>query len=301
MNIVMEYGNTPDMISEVEWDFAFYGNEIDERCSGAIDYIKTKSSCYILSIYHPTQYQIVFDGRDVKESYEIINYLRERGVNEQSKVLLESTSLGVVEMLLLIQALRDLGILRFDSLYLEPNKYLRRYDNFSERHHFHLTKYFEGFIGIPQHYMAFEMGDKALVLCGFESERVGRVFEEIELKGSNCQLLFGMPPYTVGWDMNTYANHLSIIDQYGISTEFYYAGASNPMAVYEKLEMVYSGLSEEQKLFILPFGTKPMALGACVFKVLHDSDKLSVLYDHPDRNEKRSSKIERWNLYRVIL
>jgi hypothetical protein len=90
--------------------------------------------------------------------------------------------------------------------------------------------------------------------------------------------------------MNTYANHLPIIDRYGISTEFYYAGASNPLAVYEKLDRVYNGLAEDQKLFILPFGTKPMALGACVFKVLHDSNKLSVLYDHPDRKEDRSKK-----------
>lgn len=297
----MEYGDNPDLISKVKWDFSFYGNEIDDRTKIAIDFAKERSSCNVLTIYHPTNYQTVFDGNEIKESYDITDYLKERGVNEKSKVLLECTSLGVVEMLLVIQSLKDMNVTRFDSLYLEPKKYLRRYDNFAERHHFHLTKNFEGFIGIPQHYMAFEMGDKALVLCGFESERVGRVFEELDLKGINCQLLFGMPPYTVGWDMNTYANHLSIIERYNISTEFYYAGASNPMAVYEKLSKVYDGLSEDQKLFILPFGTKPMALGACVFKVLHDSAKLSVLYDHPDRNEKRSKEVEKWNLYRVIL
>lgn len=297
----MEYGDSPDLISNVKWDFVFYGNEIDDRSRRAIDYAKGSSSCHVLTIYSPTNYQIVFNGNEIKECYEVVDYLKESGVNEESKVLLECTSLGVVEMLMLIQCLKDINVIRFDSLYLEPKKYLRRYDNFAERHHFHLTKNFEGFIGIPQHYMAFEMGDKAIVLCGFESERVGRVFEELDLKGSNCQLLFGMPPYTVGWDMNTYANHLPIIERYGISSEIYYAGASNPLAIYEKLDNVYNGLSEDQKLFILPFGTKPMALGACVFKVLHDSSKLSVLYDHPDRNEKRSKEVERWNLYRVIL
>lgn len=297
----MEYGDNPEFVSDVKWDFVFYGSEIDDRTKGSIDYAKSKSTSHVLTKYHATKYQIVFDGSDLREIYEIEDYLTERGLNENSKVLLECTSLGVAELLLLVQSFKDMSISRFDALYLEPKKYLRRYDNFAERHHFYLTKNFEGFIGIPQHYMAFEMGDKALILCGFESERVGRVFEELELKGTNCQLLFGMPPFTVGWDMNTYANHLPIIEQYGISTEFYYAGASNPLAVYEKLEKVYNGLSEDQKLFIMPFGTKPMALGACVFKVLHDSSKLSILYDHPDRNEKRSKEVERWNLYRVIL
>ena len=301
MNIVMEYGDKPDLISTQNWDFAFYGNEIDDRCKDAIEYSKTKSFCQILTIYHPETYQLVFDGSEIKECYEIADYLKEKGINEQSNVLLECTSLGVVEMLLLIQTIKDLQISHFDSLYLEPHKYLRRYENFSERHHFHLTKLFEGFLGIPQHYMAFETGDKAVVLCGFESERVGRVFEELDLQGPNCQLLFGMPPYTVGWDMNTYANHLPIIDRYRISTEFYYAGASNPLAVYEKLERVYNGLSEDQKLFILPFGTKPMSLGACIFKVLHDSNKLSVLYDHPDREKDRSKNVKKWNLYKVFL
>ena len=96
-----------------------------------------------------------------------------------------------------------------------------------------------------------------LALCGYEAERVSRAFDEIDLQGQNCQLVFGVPPYVIGWDMNSYISHLSVIDSNNISTEFYYCGASNPLSVYQRIEKIYRGLDEEQKLFILPFGTKP--------------------------------------------
>ena len=82
----MEYGDRPDIISNENWDFAFYGNEIDDRCKDAIEYSKTNSFCQILAIYHPETYQLVFDGSEIKESYEIADYLKERGINEKSKI-----------------------------------------------------------------------------------------------------------------------------------------------------------------------------------------------------------------------
>ena len=57
----MEYGDRPDIISNENWDFAFYGNEIDDRCKDAIEYSKTNSFCQILAIYHPETYQLVFE------------------------------------------------------------------------------------------------------------------------------------------------------------------------------------------------------------------------------------------------
>ena len=68
-----------------------------------------------------------------------------------------------------------------------------------------------------------------------------------------------------------------------------------------KLKKVYKGLGEEQKLFILPFGTKPMALGACAFIVEHNcKNKLSILFDRPQKKKERSYDIGTWNLYRII-
>ena len=136
-----------------------------------------------------------------------------------------------------------------------------------------------------------------MVLCGYEAERLGRLFDNTEIQGKNCQLVFGVPPYVVGWDMNSYTNYLPIIENYHISSEFYYCGACNPLAVYNKLEKVFSAIEEDQKLFILPFGTKPMALGACLFKITHDDGNIAILYDHPTKIEESSFLIANWNLF----
>ena len=93
----------------------------------------------------------------------------------------------------------------------------------------------------------------------------------------------------------------TIIETNNISNEFYYWAAANPLALYEKLGLIYAGIERDQKLFILPLGTKPMALGACLFKVYSDKEDISILYDHPVRKDNRSSEIAKWNLYRIIV
>lgn len=298
----MEYGPTSNEISRQDWDFVFYGVEIDDRSEIAISYVKQfgKSECCIH--YMATERKIII-GNEEREVWadDIYDFLVEIGINSSSKILLESSSLGVAELLLLIQSFKEIGCCTFDVLYLEPKHYHKQTIDFTDRRQFDLSTSFNGFIAIPGHALSFESWDKAVVLCGFESERLGRAFDEIDLQGRNCQLVFGMPPYTVGWDMNSYANHLSIIEGYNIPLEFYYAGASNPLSVCEILSKVYNGLEDEQKLFILPLGTKPMSIGACVFKVSNDYSNLSILYDHPIRKQGRSKEISRWNLYHIAL
>ena len=296
----MEYGATEREISQIYWDFSFCGKNIDERSRFALEYAKNCSQKCIEVCYEATKFILNFNDSECCIADDAEDFLREKGLTRDSSVLLESTTLGVSEMLLLMQALKNIGIIRFDALYLEPKHYTHK-PNIKDRHHFELSQSFDGFIGIPGHAMAFERGDRAIVLCGFESERVGSAFEELDMMGRDCKLVFGMPPFIIGWDKSTYTNHIPVIDTYGISREFYYVGASNPLAVFDKLSRAYVSLKDGQKLFILPFGTKPMALGACLFKVLNEADNLAILYDHPVRKKGRTTEVSKWNLYRIIL
>lgn len=296
----MENGCSAEQLSKVNYDYAFYGDIIDERCRASIQHIKSVSKQGFKVTYTANQYTVSFNDNfcivdDVDDS------ITEFGITPDSKVLIDCTSLGVAEMLILIQSLYNIKCREFDVLYIEPHHYYKSSQNFLERRRFSLSKTTAGFIAIPGQALSFENNDKAVVLCGFEGERVGRAFEELALQGKNCQLIFGVPPYTIGWDMNSYSNHLSIIETNNISTEFYYCAAANPLAVYEKLEIIYKGIEDEQKLFILPLGTKPMSLGACLFKVYANKEDISILYDHPVRCDNRSAKVVKWNLYRIIL
>lgn len=300
MNIVMEYGSTDKEISQINWDYSFCGKNLDERSRFALEFTKNHSRKCVEACYDANAFTLNFNDSESCIADDVEEFLREKGLTNATSVLLECTTLGVSEMLLLMQALKDIGVLRFDALYLEPKHYTHK-PSFRERHHFELSQSFDGFIGIPGHAMAFERGDRVIVLCGFESERVGSAFEELDMMGKDCKLVFGMPPFIIGWDKSTYTNHIPVIDTNGISKEFYYVGASNPLAVYDKLSRAYISLDESQKLFILPFGTKPMALGACLFKVQNRADNLAILYDHPVRKRGRTTEVSKWNLYRIIL
>lgn len=302
MNIVMEYGTSPAELSTQVWDVSFYGIAVDERSEQAVAFANENShNSYCLS-YMASEGKVHIDFEDQTIwADDILETLISLGITEKSKVILESSSLGVAELLLLIQSLKDIGCLSFDVLYLEPTHYLNQTIEFTERRQFDLSTSFKGYIAIPGHALSFDSYDKAVVLCGYESDRLGRAFDEIDLQGKNCQLVFGMPPYIVGWDMNSYANHLPIIESFNIPSEFYYAGAANPLSVYRVLEKVYGGLEEDQKLFILPLGTKPMSIGACLFKVANNYGNVSILYDHPVRKKGRSKEVSKWNLYRIDL
>ena len=296
----MENSCSPEQLSQSDYDFAFYGDVIDERSKASILHINSVSKLKFKVTYIADKYTIIFnDVRCIVD--DVDDSITRFGIKQNSKVMLDCTSLGVAEMLILIQSLHNLNCREFDVLYIEPLHYYRPSQNFLERRRFTLSKTTAGFIAIPGQALSFENNDKAVVLCGFEGERVGRAFEELALQGKNCQLIFGVPPYTIGWDMNSYSNHLSIIETNNISTEFYYCAAANPLAVYEKLGLIYKGVEDEQKLFILPLGTKPMSLGACLFKVYANKENISILYDHPVRSDNRSSKVVKWNLYRIII
>lgn len=300
MNIIMEYGGDPTQLSQDTWEYAFMGHDIDDRGHMAADFIQSKSNVLKKIVYSSLDTKINV-GNDEIWADDIQLYLVNMGINSSSHVVIESTSIGFAELLLLIQSLNDIGCKAFDVLYLEPMNYAKRSIEFVERHSFNLSTEVEGFKAIPGHALAFDYRDKVAVLCGYESDRLGRAFEELDLLGKNCQLFFGMPPYTVGWDKNTYANYLPLIENHNISKEFYYTGASNPLAVYEHLEKIYLGLDHNQKLFIMPMGPKPMSLGACIFKVSKNVDNLSIIYDHPVKKKNRSTQISHWNLYRVQL
>lgn len=300
MHIVMEYGSCYNELEKEKWNYAFWGNELDLRGESAIEAVKNCAEMGIKVVYQPNDCALLVNDNEMVGVDDAEDYLKGIGVSKNSKVVLECTSLGFSEMLVLMQAFKNLGSNFIDALYLEPKHYAKQQTKAFNRRNFSLTTSFEGFKAIPGHALAYSSGDRALVLCGYEAERLSRAFDETELQGNDCQLIFGVPPYVVGWDMNSYTNHLSVIESNDISTEFYYCGAANPLSVYYRIEQVYKGLDEDQKLFVLPFGTKPMALGACAFVVEHNNEyKLSILFDHPQRKKGRSSEIGKWNLYRI--
>ena len=301
MHIIMEYGSCYDELEKEKWDFAFRGIESEQRDITAIEALNSCVSKSFTIVYLPNESSLKINDEISVGVDDIEEFLKDLGISKISKIILECTSLGFAEMLVLMKAIINIGCNTIDALYLAPKHYTRLQPGIFNRRNFDLTTSFAGFKAIPGQGFAYNYGDKAIVLCGYEAERLSRAFDETELQGNDCQLIFGVPPYVVGWDMNSYANYLSVIDSNNVSKEIYYCGAANPLSVYQQIKKVYKGLEDEQKLFVLPFGTKPMALGACAFIVEHNWEhKLSILFDHPQKKKGRSTEYGIWNLFRII-
>lgn len=302
MKIRMQYGKNNREVDWQEWSIGFYGDVVDERGEEATNFvIKNTISSYKVT-YSPSNFTFNMENEDL-ELKEIDIFFSQ--FNKETTVILDITTLGVVETLLILQSLYNNGLKQFDCIYLEPAKYKNTsIGKIIHRRDFELTSGFAGYIGIPGHtlYMSPQTNDKFIFLCGYESERIERAVEDLNINTNRCQLFFGIPAFHSGWEMNSFSNTLRVIENRNLGNSFYYCGASNPLAVFEKLSMIYYGLNADEQMFLVPIGTKPMALGACIFKVIkNDKKRLAILYDHPKKVENRSSKVARWNLYNIEL
>lgn len=296
----MQYGINETYLSHEKWDIAFIGTSVDDRCNVSKEYVCSNAHQTIEVVYNPLDYDLRIDGEIINVD-SLDEFFIGNDINTKT-IVIDSTTVGVAEYLVIIQSLYNIGNRIFDVLYLEPQKYRIPVSSFVESRNFELSLSVDGYIGIPGQSLAFERTDKAVFFCGYESERLERTFEELDIIGKNTQLVFGIPPFNAGWDMNSYSNHIGVIEKQNINKQFYYCGAANPIAVCEKLEMFYNSLEENERLFIIPLGTKPMAIGACAYKVSkNNNQKLSILYDHPIKKENRSSQIAKWNLYNITL
>lgn len=136
-------------------------------------------------------------------------------------------------------------------------------------------------------------------MTGYESERIDRAMEENMITPRNCSLLFGVPAFQAGWEMNSFANNVRVIRDLRLEGGIFFASANNPCAVYDTIQNIYDSLLESEELYLVPVGTKPAGIATAIFAV--QNPKVSILYDHPKKKLKRTKEIEKWHLYDVVI
>lgn len=297
----MQCGESKDSLYFSKWRIAFIGEQIDDRTAVSTKFCQEQANVTITISYNPNSAEVLVNNKEKVFVDNFPEYIKAQFGLSQN-IIIDSTSINVAVLLILIQSLYDSGTTKVDVLYLQPKHYKNTDKSKWERRSFDLSKQFDGFIGIPGQLLYLGRRDNVVFLCGYESDRIERSFEELNIDENRVYLIFGTPPYEAGWDMNSFSSHLGIMGQKGIHSNIYFCGAANPYSVMDKLELIYSGLSPDEKMFIVPVGTKPMAIGACAFKVSKkDPGRISVLYDHPHVSKGRSKDIAMWNLYNIQL
>lgn len=170
----MEYGSCYDELEKEKWDFAFIGIGSEQRDITAIEALNGSVSNISSILYQPNDCALLVNEKFDVGVDDVEAYLENLGISENSKIILECTSLGFAEILVLMQALKNLNCKGVDALYLAPGHYARQHSDIYNRRNFDLTTSFAGFKAIPGQALAYNYGDKAIVLCGYEAERLSR-------------------------------------------------------------------------------------------------------------------------------
>lgn len=303
MKIRMQEGENLGEMTLGRWDVGIVGRQIDERGKAAVGFITQHTDRVIFVDYASKEFTISIDGT-VINAEEIDSYLQSV---KGKTIVMESTTLGFVEIFLCSKALYDLGFPEVSFLYVEPESYTLRMRKSSTRRSlilhkrdFGLSDDVPGYRAIPGATLLMNdrLPQRSIFFLGYEERRLDRALEDNQiLKPDSCSVAFGVPAFRPGWEMDAFANNIRIIKERNLTGGVYFCGAENPASAFQVLETIYGELRERERLFIAPIGTKPNGVGVALFAATHPT--VGILYDHPKRRIDRSEKVSRWHLFNV--
>jgi hypothetical protein len=163
---------------------------------------------------------------------------------------------------------------------------------------FELSQEVPGYKPIPgaTRILSDRIGQRTVFFLGYEERRLDRALEDNQMvQPANCSVVFGVPAFKPGWEMDAFANNIRIIGERRLRGGIQFCGAENPAAAFGVLERIRQGLNAKETLFVGPIGTKPMGIGAALFATIYPH--VGIFYDHPRRSKWRSNSVAKWHLY----
>jgi hypothetical protein len=291
----MQSGLNSGEIEAMRWDHLIHGEEIDARGRAAIDFGRTYSTAIHELRYIPPKFELLVDGSTYSTEEPEIALA---GL-KNSAILIETTTLSFIEILLCCRGLRDLGVASFSMLYTEPESYYSpQRSHIVHRRDFELSDQVQEFAGVPGNTILLTGGRsvKTVVLLGFEGQRLARFLEQTGISGSACSMIFGVPAFHPGWEMDAFVNNFRVVKGREMAGKVYFCGANNVLSAYQGIERIYNSCTNE-RLLITPIGTKPHGIGAALFLCGHPD--AGVVYDNPKRKRDRTDKTGAWHLFTI--
>lgn len=287
----------------------FYGKKIDDRSITMVDFIAAKCQHGLEVLYQNKTNSFLVNSIDIifneLEKY-ILDEIKTKNIKN---ILLESTSLGYAELLIIL-----LSISKYDAnieiiiLYAEPLEYTKKTQNeldsetyeLSEDYHPH--KYIKPFLLNEPHDLTSNKAATLVSFIGFEENRLGRVIEKNSEDNKYNEFIYIMPVpgFKFGWENIALSKHYHLIDNY---KEIHYAPADDPYETYRILEKIIDN-NPNKKIVIMPLGTKPCTIGASIFlvnKKIENKVDIATKFDFPIKSKDRSSGISKIYEYRLKL
>lgn len=295
MNITMQSSATPDLLTHKRWAVGIVGPSVDDRGGATTDFVRAHAD-EILTL----RYDVSQVGLTLGDASAPADGFNDVFARVRSPVILDATTLGFVEVLLCCRAVKELELSLLTFLYAEPGGYQgSRLSRVLHRRDFELSEVVEQFSGVPGNVILLREDTpvRAVFLLGYEGQRLAQALEQTEIRSENCSVVFGVPAFQPGWEMDSYANNVRVIRERQLPRSVLFAAAQNPAAAYAAIDRVYTSLRPLERLVVVPIGTKPHGVGAALFACDHPD--VGVLYDHPKRRQKRTEKLGTWHLYSV--
>ena len=271
----MQEGETQSELTHGRWDVALVGRILDDRGQAALEFLRETSNQVMTLDYNPKEFTLEIDGKNVNAE-ELEDYLRPY---RSGSIVLETTTLGFVEMFLCCVAARGLGATRLDFLYVEPERYSLREDPTRRsqllfKRDFELSGEVPGYRAIPGATLMLSdrVPQRCVFFLGYEERRLDRALEDYQMiQPSMCSVVFGVPAFRPGWEMDAFANNIRVIRERNIRGGVHFCGAENPAYAFEVLEEIYMELVANEKLFVGPLGTKPSGVAVALFAASHQN------------------------------
>lgn len=227
----------------------------------------------------------------IKIPNSILETFTNIGFDDSSKIGIDISCLTKPYFYYLIKLFKErFKLAKLTIFYTEPKSYFFQKGLFNA---FHSSTGPLSIIEIPG-YSGQELRGakrKLVILLGFDGDLSKEIREDVSPE--ETVLVNGFPSYTPKFkDISLIVNE-KLVSGNDISVA--YARANNPFEVYNLLESIKTeneASGQEIFLNIAPLGTKPMALGACLF-ALHNPE-VRVVYPLPEEYDDKYSE-QCWN------
>jgi hypothetical protein len=278
-----------------DFSLAIVGVTVDDRGDAARRWCQERSRSCVTLTYEPETTMFFLDN--VRTAPDQLHSIF-RGVVSGS-ILIEATTLGFVEISHCCRSLLASGRTSLDILYVEPLRYVVPHpsDKILLKRDFSLTDVVRPFSGVPGwiRRLTPERKQNIVFFLGFEGERLDQAIEQLIVTPRNCSVVFGVPAFRPGWEMNAFANNIQRITESKLRGGVNFCGADNPAAVVNLLRGLTESFGRSEDLFAVPIGTKPHAIGVALFAATEPT--LGLVYDFPERKRNRSQSEGTWHLF----
>lgn len=124
-----------------------------------------------------------------------------------------------------------------------------------------------------------------VLLLGFDGDLAREI--TIDTSPKRTVLVNGFPGYAAKFKDISLVNNEKLVQVSG-DNDLQYSRSSNPFEVYNLLDALKASDPEQLHVHVAPLGTKPMALGACLFAIHHPD--VRIVYPLPEVYEKRTTE-----------